>query len=333
MGFLPAHRINHIMQGVFLDTATMRPQELDFNGLQASLPEWQLFDATTPLQLHERLQHAQVVVTNKVVIDQAAIAAAPHLKLICVCATGTNNVDLEAAARHGIPVCNVTDYAGASVAQHTLALMLGLATRWHEYAQDVRDGAWSRSPMFCLMHRPVMELAGKQLLIIGRGTLGKQVAALAEAFGMKVTYAASLDPQAPSDPSRPSLVDALPEADVVSLHCPLTEKTRKLVDVTFLQQMKRGALLINTARGGLVDEAALIDALESAHLGGAALDVLSQEPPPADHPLLRRDIPNLVITPHNAWVSRECRQRLLDGVVGNIRAWCDGAPANVVNEI
>lgn len=321
------------MQGVFLDTATMRPQELDFSGLQDSLPEWQLFDATTPAQLHQRLQQATVVVTNKVVIDRAALAAAPALKLICVCATGTNNVDLAAAAEHGIPVCNVTDYAGASVAQHTLALILALATRWHEYANDVLKGEWSRSSMFCLMHRPVMELSGKQLLIVGKGALGQEVARLAEAFGMAVTFAASLAPEAPADPARPSLEQALPQADVVSLHCPLNAQTEKLVNEAFLSRMRRGALLINTARGGLVDESALLAALLSGDLGGAALDVLSVEPPPADHPLLAADIPNLIITPHNAWVSRECRQRLLDGVVANIRAWRDGAPAHVVNGV
>lgn len=321
------------MQGVFLDTATMRPTELDFSNLQASLPEWQFFDATAPEQLPERIHQAHVVVTNKVVIDEAVMSAAPSLELICVCATGTNNVDLAAAASRNIPVCNVTDYAGPSVAQHTLALMLGLATRWHEYADDVRLGDWSRSPMFCLMHRPVMELAGKQLLIVGRGALGRQVATLAEAFGMRVRFAASLDPDAEPDPGRPSLAEALPDADVVSLHCPLSPATERLVDADFLGQMRRGALLINTARGGLIDEPALIAALESAQLGGAALDVLSEEPPPPDYPLLRADIPNLIITPHNAWVSRECRQRLLDGVANNIAAWREGAPTGVVNGV
>lgn len=321
------------MRGVFLDTATMAPEALDFRALTSTLPDWQLYDATRADQLAERLHGAQVLVTNKVVIDRAALDAADSLALICVCATGTNNVDLEAAAERGIPVCNVTDYAAAGVAQHTLALMLGLATRWHEYARDVEDGAWSRASMFCLMHRPVMELAGKHLVLVGKGALGQEVARLAGAFGMQVSFAASLDPEAAPDPGRPALASLLPEADVVSLHCPLTAVTEHLVDAAFLASLKPSALLVNTARGGLVDEPALAQALRTGRLAGAALDVLSIEPPPADHPLLAGDIPNLIITPHNAWVSRECRQRLLDGVVTNVRAWQAGACANVVNGV
>lgn len=321
------------MQGLFLDTATMRPDALDFGGLCATLDHWQLNDATPANALHAALAEVDVVVSNKVVLDEAALAAAPALKLICVCATGTNNVDLAAAARRGIPVCNVTDYAGPSVAQHTLALMLGLATRWHEYAADVREGVWSRSPMFCLMQRPVLELAGKQLLLVGRGVLGQAVADLAMALGMRVTFAASLDPQAPEDPARPALMEALPHADVVSLHCPLTTATERLVDAEFLGRMRSSALLINTARGGLVDEPALAQALREGTLGGAALDVLSQEPPPLDHPLLARDIPNLIITPHNAWISDDSRQRLLDGVAENVRRFVAGELANCVNGV
>lgn len=319
------------MRGVFLDTQTMAPDDLDFSALTATLGEWQLHDATAPAQLAERLAGAEVVVSNKVVLDRDALAQAAELKLVCVSATGTNNVDTEAARQLGIPVCNVSGYAGPSVAQHTLALMLGLATRWHDYQQDVQRGDWSRSPMFCLMHRPVVELAGKHLVIVGSGALGQAVASLAQAFSMRVSFAASLAPGATMDSSRRPLQQLLPEADWVSLHCPLTDQTAKLVDARFLGLMPSHSFLINTARGGLVDEAALAAALRERRIAGAALDVLSQEPPPADHPLLAADIPNLLLTPHNAWISRECRQRLLDGVTANIRAWQGGRLSNCVN--
>ncbi|MCH8541930.1 MAG: D-2-hydroxyacid dehydrogenase [Alcanivorax sp.] len=325
------------MRGVFLDRATLitgaatdaatgreTPDELDFSGLEASLDsmhQWQYFDQTSPEQVAERIRDAQVVVTNKVVLDRVVIEGAPDLRLICVIATGTNNIDLAAAEARGIPVCNVTDYAGPGVAQHTLALMLGLATRWHEYYADVQAGLWSQSPTFCLMQRPVMELAGKTLGIVGHGTLGQAVARLAEAFGMRVLVAASQRPGAAVEAGRVPLEALLPQVDVLSLHCPLTEDTRHLIGAPQLAAMKSSALLINTARGGLIDEMALADALRRGDIAGAALDVLSQEPPPADHVLLAADIPNLIITPHNAWISRECRQRLLDGVAANIRNW------------
>lgn len=319
------------MRGVVLDLDTLHPADLALDGLRASLPVWQLYDRTLPAQVLERLKDAEVAVTNKVVIDAAAMDSLPALKLICVSATGTNNVDLHSARRHGVVVCNVRDYAAASLAQHVMALLLGLATRWHEYAQDVADGAWSRSPMFCLMHRPVMELAGKTLGIIGYGVLGREVARLAAAFGMTVLVSDSLRSGVAAQADRVPLKALLQQSDVVSLHCPLDAGTQQLVNDDFLATMKPGALLINSARGGLVDEAALKRALLGGRLAGAALDVLSTEPPPADHPLLDPAIPNLIITPHNAWISRECRQRLLDGVVANVLAWRAGNPTCQVN--
>ena len=331
------------MLGVFLDTATMGPNDLDFSGLRAvpaapdnaegnnSLPEWRFYDQSTPAQVAERIAGATLVVTNKVVLDAALIKAAPDLRLICIAATGTNNVDLDAAAAHGIPVCNVSGYAGAGLAQHTLALMLGLATRWHDYNADVREGAWSRATTFCLMHRPVVELSGKTLGIVGYGALGQAVARLGEALGMTVLVAASLRPGAPPAPGRVPLAQLLAESDVLSLHCPLTEESRNLIDAAALARMKSSAFLINTARGALIDEPALAAALRGGEIAGAALDVLTQEPPPADHVLLAPDIPNLIITPHNAWISRDARQRLLNGVVANIRAWQAGEPFSQVN--
>ena len=307
------------MRGVFLDTQTMKLEELDTSALQQCMDHWDYFETTAPEQTAARIQDADVVITNKVLLDRALIEGAPKLKLICVCATGTNNIDLQAAAAKGIPVKNVSGYTGSSLSQHTIALLLALATRWHQYSEDVKRGRWSQSSVFCRLDYPAMELTGKKLGIIGYGDLGQKVARLGEALGMQLLIAESFTGE--RKPGRVPLQQLLAESDVISLHCPLTADTDQLVNREFLAAMKPGALLINTARGGLVDEIALADALKSGHLAGAALDVLSVEPPPADHPLLAKDIPNLIITPHNAWISRESRQRLLDGVVENIRAW------------
>lgn len=304
------------MRGVFLDTLTMKLAELDTSALEAVLDHWDYYETTTPQETAERIKDADVVITNKVVLDRQLIENAPNLKLICVCATGTNNVDLEAAAENNIPVKNVAGYTGSSLAQHTLALILALATRWHQYHTDVQQGQWSESPVFCRLDYPVIELSGKVMGIIGYGDLGKKVASLGEALGMEILVADSFTGE--KKPGRVPLETLLAQADVVSLHCPLTEQTDQLVNREFLAAMKSSAFLVNTARGGLVDEKALMDALKSGAIAGAALDVLSVEPPPADHPLLTVDIPNLIITPHNAWISRESRQRLLDGVVDNI---------------
>ncbi|TLM76582.1 D-2-hydroxyacid dehydrogenase [Microbulbifer harenosus] len=309
------------MRGVFLDTLTMKLEELDTSALEKVLDHWDFFESTTPDQTAERIQNADVVITNKVVLDRALIENAPNLKLICVCATGTNNIDLDAAARKNIPVKNVSGYTGSSLAQHTMALLLALATRWHQYAADVKNGRWSQSPIFCRLDYPVMELAGKNLGIIGYGDLGRKVAGLGEALGMNILIAQSSTGE--EKPGRVALEKLVSDSDVISLHCPLTAQNSKMVNSEFLAAMKQSAFLINTARGGLVDETALADALKRGVIAGAALDVLAVEPPPADHPLLAQDIPNLIITPHNAWISRESRQRLLDGVVNNIRQWLD----------
>lgn len=309
------------MRGVFLDTLTMKLEELDTTALQQSLDHWDFFDTTSAEDTAERIKDADVVITNKVILNRPLIESARNLKLICVCATGTNNVDLQAAADRNIPVKNVSGYTGSSLAQHTIALILALATRWHQYHNDVKKGRWSQSPIFCRLDHPVTELSGKNLGIIGYGDLGQKVAHIGEALGMKLLIADSFT--GTQKPGRVPLSQLLKQADVISLHCPLTEQTEQLVNREFLAAMKDSAFLINTARGGLVNETALLAALNNGSIGGAALDVLSVEPPPAGHPLLSGDIPNLIITPHNAWISRESRQRLLDGVVGNIQRWCN----------
>lgn len=305
-------------RAVFLDIASLRPQDLDLSGLHALPLELVLHDATAAADTVARLQGADIAITNKVVLDAGVLDACPELRAIAVTATGTNNIALAAAALRGIRIANVHGYGTTAVAQHAFALIMALANRLPAAARDARNGRWSASPTFCLMDYPVLELPGATLGIIGFGDLGQAVAAFGESLGMRVLVAEGHEGPAPG---RLPLQQVLAESDVVSLHTLLTPATAHLIDATRLAQMKPGALLINTARGGLIDEAALLAALQHGHLGGAALDVLSVEPPPADHPLLTADLPHLLITPHCAWASRGARQRLLDATVANIRAF------------
>lgn len=305
-------------RAVCLDFASLRPDDLDLASLRALPIELVLHAHTAAADTVARLQGARIAITNKVVIDADVMAACPALRLIAVTATGTNNVDLAAAAARGIRVANVQGYGTAAVAQHTFALILALANRLGEATRDAVNGRWSASPTFCLMDYPVLDLPGASLGIIGFGELGRAVAGIGEGFGMRILVAEGHEgPQ----PGRLPLEQVLAEADVVSLHSLLTPATTRLINAERLARMKPGALLVNTARGGLIDEAALLAALRRGHLGGAGLDVLAQEPPPADHPLLTAGLPNLLVTPHCAWVSRGARQRLLDATVANIRGF------------
>jgi glycerate dehydrogenase len=274
-----------------------------------------------------------VVVTNKVVIDRAVLDSneAGHLKLIAVAATGTDIIDKAAAAQCGVAVCNVPGYATQSVAQFTMALILQLASCACSYIGAVKAGAWQKSPVFSLLSYPTMELRGKKLGIVGYGNIGRMVAQMARSFGMEVLVAAR--PGAPPLPAdRPPLDLTLREADFVSLHCPLTPETANLINQQSLSLMKPTAFLINTARGALIDEAALVSALREKRIAAAALDVLTKEPPPADHPLIRAaaELDNLLVTPHAAWSAREARERLLEEVTANIAAFFAGEPRNIV---
>lgn len=309
-----------VPRAIFLDLDSLRPQDISLECLQALPVSWSFYSHTSPGEVVERLADADIVVCNKVVIDQRVIDACPRLQLVAVTATGTNNIDREAAAKRGIAVRNVQAYGTTAVAQHTLALLLALCNRLQDYAAAACDGRWSRSQQFCLLEFPMTDLSGKTMGIIGYGELGQAVARLARAFGMDVLVA---EGQQGIAPGRLPLEQVLAAADVVSLHCLLSPATEKLVNARTLGQMKAGALLINTARGGLVDESALLQALESGHLGGAALDVLAQEPPPPDHLLLRAALPNLLITPHCAWGSPGARQRLLAMTADNIAGFLD----------
>lgn len=304
--------------GAFLDLASVDRGDLDLSPLMASCAVWKLYEATPPEQVAERIADAEVVVTNKVVVGEEHLRSATRLRLVCVAATGTNNVDLEAATRLGIAVRNVLGYATPSVVQHCLARILSHFSRLPEYRASVAAGDWCRSEHFCLLDHPIDEIAGKTLGIVGFGELGRALARAAECLGMAVLVAAR--PGGDERAGRIPLSDLLPRVNVLSLHCPLTPETQGLIGASELRRMKPDALLMNTARGGIVDEPALADALRAGWIGAAALDVLSVEPPPPGHPLLAPDIPNLSLTPHVAWASRGARQRLLEGVAANIEA-------------
>ncbi|MEQ6888077.1 D-2-hydroxyacid dehydrogenase [Halomonas sp. CS7] len=308
------------MKAVILDAASLGPG-IDLTPIRAHLDALDVHQYSAREQVAERLAGAEVAIVNKVVLDGDALAALPGLKLICVLATGTNNIDMAAAERLGIAVRNVTAYGTASVAQHTLMLMLALATRLPRYQRDVAEGRWGESPFFCLMDHTTLQLEGKRLVIVGQGELGSKVARLAQAFGMHVDFAAR--PGNEAHDSRQSLGELAPEADAISLHCPLTEATRHLVDADLLATLKPGALLINCARGGIIDEDAALEALRDHRLGGLAVDVLPTEPPRDGHRLLDalNEPLNLIVTPHNAWITPEARQRIVTLTADNLRHW------------
>jgi glycerate dehydrogenase len=313
-------------RGVLLDLATIDRGDMDLSPLRSVCEHWEIHERTDPDETRRRIADAELVVSNKVVLDRGLLESAPGLKLVCVAATGTNNVDLEAARELGIAVTNVTGYATPAVVQHVFALMLAHATRLFEYRQAVLDGAWSRSDQFCLLDYPIRELAGRTLGIVGYGDLGQGVARVATAFGMDVLVARRSG--GPERADRLPLAELLPQVDVLTLHCPLTESTRNLIGAQELTLMKPDALLINTARGGIVDERALVEALRRGEIGGAAVDVLTVEPPWDGNPLIDAEIPNLIVTPHTAWASRECRQRLVGEVAENIRAFAADSNRN-----
>lgn len=300
---------------VFLDAETMDLSSLDTSALDNLNADVTLYHQTQMKDVSMRIQSVDAVLVNKVVLRADDLRQAKQLRYIGVTATGMNNIDHDYCQHAGITVQNVEGYGTDSVAQHTLTLALNLATNFVAYQQDVRKQAWSASSHFCLLNHPVIELAGKHAVIVGHGELGKRVEALFKAMGMKVSIAAR--PGKKDDP-RPSLVSLLPHADVISLHCPLTEDTDKLIDADMLSLMKPTAFLINTARGGLIDEEALYHALKNNHIGGAGLDVLSVEPPPVDHILLQEALRNLLVTPHNAWIGNGARQKLLDRALAHL---------------
>jgi glycerate dehydrogenase len=316
-------------RAVFLDHTSLDLGDLDLTPWRETFGELVLHASSTHDQVIERLQGAEVAISNKILIDAATFAACPELKLILVTATGINNVDLEAARKHGVVVSNCQGYGTPSVAQHTLMLLLAMATRVLDYQQAIQQGLWQQSKQFCLLDFPIIELEGKTLGLLGHGELGGAVAKLAEAFGMRVLLGQI--PGRPARPDRVPLHELLPQVDALTLHCPLNEHTRDMIGAHELSLFKPDAFIVNTARGGLINEQALADALRNGQLGGAATDVLTVEPPVNGNPLLSGDIPRLIITPHSAWGSREARQRIVSQVNDNAQAFFAGKALRVVS--
>ncbi|ELI6431326.1 D-2-hydroxyacid dehydrogenase [Aeromonas salmonicida subsp. salmonicida] len=311
-----------MQQIVFLDSDTLDA------GITLHRPDfphhWQSHPSTAPEQVVERLRNARIAIINKVRIGAPELAQLPDLKLIALAATGSDNVDLEACRAANVGVCNIRNYSGPSVPEHAMALMLALSRNLFAWRQSLLEGRWQQSGQFCFFDHNIMDLHGKQLGIIGKGTLGQGLGERAQGMGMIVRYAQS-QIGASHDEDRLPLDALLQSSDVVSLHCPLTPYTRHLIGERELALMKPGALLINVGRGGLVDEAALLKALANGRLGGAGFDVASVEPPPPDHPLMQAlQYPNFILTPHVAWASEESMQRLADQLIDNINAFAEG---------
>lgn len=317
------------MKIVILESSAVNPGDLSWEAI-GQFGQVTAYERTAPEEAAQRIGGAEVILINKTPITAELLDACPNLKLICVEATGYNVVDCEAARQRGVTVCNVPAYGTDAVAQFTFSLLLELCNRVGHHDDFVHDGGWCRCPDFCYWDTPQMELAGKTFGIIGFGRIGRAVAKIANAFNMKVlAYSRSRCPEGEALGTYVDLDTLLNQSDIVSLHCPLTEETEHLINARTLSKMKDGAILLNTARGGLVVEADLTKALQKGKLRGAAVDVVSAEPILESNPLLAA--PNCIITPHMAWAPVETRQRIIDCTVDNIRAYLSGSPIHVVN--
>lgn len=305
------------IKGVFLDAGSIG-EDIDLSEL--SKYSCDLWPHTSSASIVERCQNADFIITNKVVLDAIVLTQLPNLKLICVAATGVNNIDLVAAQRQGILVKNVTDYAGTSIAQLTFSLMAELLAHTSRYAALVKQGAWSKSQHFCLFDKPIVELSGKTIGLIGYGTLAKSVEKIARAYDMNVLIAERKDANELRE-GRTSFTQVIEQADVISIHSPLTVETKDLISAIEFNAMKPSAVVVNTARGGVVNETALLQALSEQKIAGAATDVLTQEPPPPDHIMVTHSLENLIVTPHIAWASVEARERLMRKVIENIESY------------
>lgn len=316
------------MKAVMLDWATMGP-DLDTTELRRLLPGLEFYDESTRDEVAERIADAQIVLGNKAIISEAMFENAPALRFIGLTATGTDVIDLAAAEKHGVAVANIRAYCTDSVVEHVFGCILNLSHNLCNYGADVRARAWQQAGVFCLLHRPVSQLSSMTLGIVGYGELGRGVARLADAFGMRVLIAAR--PGTHAVPAgRVGLDELLSRSDVVSLHCPLTESTRGLFGAEQFRAMKQTAILINTARGALVDSGALAEALRNGDIAGAAIDVLPKEPPVNGDPLLDYRGDNLMVTPHIAWATRDARQNAVDELTANVRAFLEGRDRNRV---
>lgn len=317
------------MRACFLDLGTVSSGDLDPSPLQQALPGILLYERTPQDLVATRIAGMEVVLANKSRLTGDMLRANPQLRLVALTATGVDNVDVAAARQLGIAVCNLRDYCTPSVVQHVFAVLLALTHKVREYDAFVKRGGWTEASQFSVFPFPIRELTGRTLGIVGFGCLGRGVARAAEAFGMQVLVANR--PGGATEPGRLDLDELLPKVDVLSLHCPLTPATRGLLDATRLALLRPDAVLINTARGALVDAEALAAALRAGLIGGAAIDVLAQEPPVDGSILLDASIPNLIVTPHTAWAARESRQRCLDELALNVAAFRRGERRNRVD--
>ena len=323
------------MQAVFLDYKTVDSGDLDLSPISNLLPELIVYENTKAEEISDRIKNAEIIIINKVELDSSLLSQAHNAKLVCLVATGTNNVDLESAKNLGIAVCNIKDYCTDSVVQHVFLSMLALQHSLLSYQKSLDQGAWQNSDQFSLLNHPIAELRAKKLGIIGFGVLGGGVAKMAQHFGMEVLIAESLAKKGVSQTNngleRMRFKDVIQQSDFISLHCPLTEHTEKLFNQSVFQDMKKTAFLINTARGALIEDEDLIKAIQNKDIAGAAIDVFDEEPPPLNHPLIRESLHNLIITPHIAWAAVEARQRALLCIAENIDAFLNDRPINVVN--
>jgi len=310
------------MKAVFLDFGTMGPG-LDVSAMHSLLPELELFEVTEDSQIAERIQDAEFVLANKSRLTEKLLRSSPKLRFIGLTATGTDNVDLTAARQNDIAVCNIRAYCTESIAEHVFGCLLNLTRNLARYDARVRAGLWQKSEDFCLLSLPIRELSAMTLGIVGYGELGKGVANIARAFGMEVLISARPGTENVDD-DRVAFDELLQRSDVISLHCPLTDATAGLFGEAEFKQMKPDAILVNTARGGLINSAALVAALLNGEIGAAAVDVLPKEPPADGDPLLDYDGPNLMVTPHIAWGSNEARQAAIEELVANIAAFLEG---------
>jgi glycerate dehydrogenase len=308
--------------------------DLDLSPISDLLPELIVYENTKNEEIAERIKFAEIIIINKIDLDASLLSKAQNAKLICLVATGTNNVDLVSAKSLGIAVCNIKNYCTDSVVQHVFLSILALQHSLLDYQISLDQGAWQNSALFSLLNHPIAELRAKKLGIVGFGVLGSGVAKMAENFGMKVLIAESLDKnrvQKNDASHRINFNELVKESDFISLHCPLTDCTEKLFNQPVFAAMKNNAFLINTARGALIEDEDLILAIKNKEIAGAAIDVFDEEPPPLDHPLIRESFHNLIITPHIAWAAVEARQRALECIAENIDAFLKDKPINVVN--
>lgn len=318
------------MKAVFLDYSTMGPG-LDISPLSELLPELEIFDATSDDQIAARIHDVEFVFANKIKLNDQLLASASKLRFIGLTATGTDNVNLESAQRHDVAVCNIRGYCTRSVTEHVFGLLLSLTHSLHRYTTAVRDGAWQQAPDFSMLNFPMRELSTMTMGIVGYGQLGNAVARKAREFDMKVLISVrpgAVGDAASNDEGRVSFDELLSRSDVISLHCPLTDQTRELFAAEAFRKMKSTAILINTARGALIDSAALASALQSGEIGAAGIDVLPQEPPVKGNALLDYHGENLLITPHVAWGTDRARQDAIQQVADNVRAFLAGEQRN-----